>query len=205
MSHLSGKISLPSQGIPIWVSRQDERGGQFIHPENGVVGTVIAEAYYNSPEKKEIWIASLVRYTKTYKRDTAKGFQSSVILEYKIQSNLIHPNPVWLREEMKEVYFHNEKAGLSILERYAIEAVLKILGAKSISDGDRLWVEKSKAYEETSKRERERERHLWLEKIKGSLGYYSWMFFAVISFGAFAYLLYRLYYLAGMYQIGFIF
>lgn len=205
MSHLSGKISLPSQGIPIWVSRQDERGGQFIHPDNDVVGTVIAEAYYNSPEKREVWIASLVRYTKTYKRDTGKGFQSGVILEYKIQSNLIHPNPVWLREGLREVYFHNEKAGLSILERYSIEAVLKILGAKSISDGDRLWVEKSKAYEDASKKEREREDDLWVEKIKSGLGFYSWVLFAGIFLGAFLYLLYRVYYLAGLYQIGFIF
>ena len=204
MPHLSGKILAPSQGITSWERCQGERASQFIDPENGEIGTLIADTYFATPEKKEIWIASLVRYTKTYKKMVKGGEQSAMTLEYKIQSNLIHPNPIWTKEGPREIFFNNEKAGLSILERYSIDAVLKILKAKSLTEGDRIWNERYKSHEELTKIKEKEEKKSggWLERSRISIRFYSLVFLAVFSFVAFLHFLHRVYYLVALNQIG---
>lgn len=185
MSHLSGKITIPSKGIPSWERCQDSRGDLFINPEDGQVGTIVGETHFCHPDGREIVIASLVRYTKTYQRATTKGFQSGVRLEYKIQSNYIHPNPQWFNDSMKEVYFHNERTGLAILEKYSIDGVLKILGAKSLGEGDRLWMEVSDAYlrKRRFENEKRKEELAWKENLISGFWISFWAFLFLFGMG----------------------
>ena len=183
MSHLSGKITIPSKGIPSWERCQDGRGDIFINPDNGEIGTIIGETHFCHPNGVETVIASLVRYTKTYQRATTKGFQSGVRLEYKIQSNYIHPNPQWFNDSMKEVYFHNERVGLTILEKYSIDGVLKILGAKSLGEGDRLWMEASDVYFRKRKLEMERREREMIWDLEAKQKLYLSIFFFLLALG----------------------
>jgi len=183
MSHLSGKITIPSQGITSWERCQDGRADLFIHPDNGEIGTIIGETHFCHPNGAETVIASLVRYTKTYQRATTKGFQSGVRLEYKIQSNYIHPNPQWFNESIKEIHFHNERVGLTILEKYSIDGVLKILGAKSLVEGDRLWMEASGTYLRQRKLEMERREREVFWDLEAKQKLYLSIFFFLLALG----------------------
>lgn len=191
MSHLSGKITIPSKGIPSWERCQDSRGDLFINPEDGQVGTIVGETHFCHPDGREIVIASLVRYTKIYQRATTKGFQSGVRLEYKIQSNYIHPNPQWFNDSIKEVYFHNERTGLAILEKYSIDGVLKILGAKSLGEGDRLWMEASDVYlrKRRFENEKKKEEGVWKENLISGFWISFWTFLFLFGVGGFILLL----------------